>query len=180
MSDSITPFQLLRQIADSSRSAASQLPAQREIRALWSGIGFTVAGRQYVAPMNEISEILSVPGYTRLPGVKPWVNGVANVRGRLVPIIDFVSFLGERSSATLKTKRILVIDYEEMINGIVVDSVEGMQHFPVDTFSAEMAPEIPESLQPFSDGHYVLNNKVWSVFSLQRMMVSEEFMAVAV
>ena len=47
--------------------------------------------------MGEVSEILDPPDYTRVPGVKDWVVGIANVRGSLLPLMDlkgFVTFHG--------------------------------------------------------------------------------------
>lgn len=88
MSDVQTPFQLLVDIDQRCRRLAAGLPAQQEAVQSWSGIGFRMGGRFFVAPMGEVGEVLHEPRYTQLPGVKTWVKGVANVRGRLLPIMD--------------------------------------------------------------------------------------------
>ena len=85
MSDSQTPFQLLFEIDQRCRALAAGLPAQQQVVQSWSGIGFRMGERLFVAPMGEVSEVLHEPRYTSLPGVKSWVKGVANVRGRLLP-----------------------------------------------------------------------------------------------
>ncbi|WP_143490643.1 chemotaxis protein CheW, partial [Pseudomonas aeruginosa] len=108
MSDVQTPFQLLVDIDQRCRRLAAGLPAQQEAVQSWSGIGFRMGGRFFVAPMGEVGEVLHEPRYTQLPGVKTWVKGVANVRGRLLPIIDLCGFLGTELSPLRKQRRGLV------------------------------------------------------------------------
>ncbi len=175
-----TPFQVLQNIADRSRQLAVGLPSQQEVQTYWSGIGFTLGGQKFLAPMEQVTEILTAPGYTRLPGVKPWVIGVSNVRGRLVPIIDLGKFFNiPASTQSYRTKRILVIEHHDMLNGLVVESVEGMQHFPVETFSDE-GVELPgEGISDYADGHYLRNAQPWVVFGVQELVTSQNFMQVA-
>lgn len=110
MSDVQTPFQLLVDIDQRCRRLAAGLPAQQEAVQSWSGIGFRMGGRFFVAPMGEVGEVLHEPRYTQLPGVKTWVKGVANVRGRLLPIMDLCGFLGTELSSLRKQRRVLVVD----------------------------------------------------------------------
>lgn len=71
----------------------------------WIGIAFEVGGQEFVAPMGEVSEILAVPELTPIPLTKPWLLGVANVRGRLLPLADLAKFLTLTAMSALKTKR---------------------------------------------------------------------------
>ena len=87
MSESLTAFELLWQIDQRCRLLAADLPSQAVRPDRWSGIGFRLGEHWYVAPMGEVSEVLHEPRFTQLPGVKPWVKGVANLRGRLLPIM---------------------------------------------------------------------------------------------
>ena len=88
MSAQAAPFAVLTDIARRSRAMAAGLPEQQEAVELWNGIGFVLAGERYVAPMGEVTEILHVPRYTHIPGVHPFMMGAANVRGRLLPLVD--------------------------------------------------------------------------------------------
>ena len=89
------PFALLLNIADRSRRNASALPQQVEVL-LWGGL---LAGI-FAADMNDVAEILQPPRLTKVPGVRSWVLGVANVRGRLVPVMDLAGLLGLPSRAS--------------------------------------------------------------------------------
>ena len=94
MSQSLTAFELLLQIDRRCRLLGADLPSQPTHGDSWSGIGFRLGEHWYVAPMGEVSEVLHEPRYTHLPGVKPWVRGVANLRGRLLPLMDLCGFFG--------------------------------------------------------------------------------------
>ena len=142
MGNTLEPFALLQDIANRSLQSAQGLPAQVNVVPLWSGIGFSLGNYRFVAPMGEVSEILVQPPSTRLPGVKPWVRGVANVRGKLLPLIDLEAFFGGSLSGGRKYHRVLSLELGELYSGLIVNEVFGMQHFPVDTFDSSL----PEGL----------------------------------
>ncbi len=167
-------FQALVNLALQSRRSAKGLPSQVDIKPHWSGIGFELLGRRFVAPMGEVGEMLEVPFFTRLPGVQPWVKGVANVRGRLLPICDLAAFLGDRIHSSRKQQRILVLENNDLYTGLLVDQVFGMQHFPVDTYSDQLSYQ-HRAAAPFSDGCYINNGVEWTVFSPFKLSVDPHF-----
>lgn len=178
-------FQTLVGLAMQSRRSAKGLPSQVDTKPHWSGIGFELLGRHFVAPMGEVSEMLEVPYYTRLPGVKPWVKGVANVRGRLLPVCDLAVFLGGRIQAPRKQQRILVLENEDLYTGLLVDQVFGMQHFPVDTYSPVVTDQagadgLPQDndqrlVAPFCQGHFFVEGVEWTVFRPEKLSADAQF-----
>ncbi|KAA1172746.1 purine-binding chemotaxis protein CheW [Marinobacter salinexigens] len=179
MSAQTAPFAVLTDIAQRSRSMAAGLPEQQEAVELWNGIGFVLAGERYVAPMGEITEILHVPRFTHIPGVKTFLLGAANVRGRLLPLVDLAGFFDiPRSSRSQRERRVLVVEQGDIFSGLVVDNVLGMQYFATDSFRA--APGgVPESVRPFVTGEYERNEEVWKVFSAVDLVDDERFLDVA-
>ncbi len=173
MSSQVEPFAALLDIARRSVSNAQGLPAQVDIKPHWSGIGFKLAGHHFVAPMGEVVEILAQPPSTRLPGVQSWVRGVANVRGRLLPLIDLESFFGGSLSGK-KSRRVLALELGDLYSGLIVNEVFGMQHFPVDSFS-DQVPVALDALKPFLAGSYQLNEITWSVFSPFKLAQNADF-----
>lgn len=174
LAEPLEPFAALVALAQSSVQNAHGLPAQVDIKPHWSGVGFTLAGKRFVAPMAEVAEILSVPNATRLPGVKPWVRGVANVRGRLLPLMDLEAFFGGNLSGNRKQQRVLALEYGDLFSGLIVTEVHGMQHFPVDSFHTDIAEELAP-MRPFLAGAYRLSNRDWTVFSPFRLARDERF-----
>ncbi|WP_037024086.1 chemotaxis protein CheW [Pseudomonas saudiphocaensis] len=177
MSDRPTPFQRLLEIDARCRGLAAGLPSQQEAVKTWAGIGFRMGGRLFVAPMGEVGEILHEPRYTQLPGVKNWVKGVANVRGRLLPIMDLCGYFGLELSPLRKQRRVLVVEHQDVFAGLTIDEVFGMQHFPVDAFS-EQLPPVEASIQPFIHGVFQ-REQPWLVFSPHALASHQAFLDVA-
>lgn len=71
------------------------------------------------------------------------MRGVANVRGKLLPVVDGALFLGS-PSAPARQQRILVIGAEDCSAGLIVDRVDGLRRLPHDAFvAAEQLAEGP-------------------------------------
>ncbi|EPJ82277.1 MAG: chemotaxis protein CheW [Pseudomonas sp.] len=178
MAESQTAFQLLFDIDQRCRSLAADLPSQEARQQEWSGIGFRMGGRCYVAPMGEISEILHEPRYAALPGVKPWVRGIANLRGRLLPIMDLCSFFGHELSQVRRQRRVLVVEHQDVFAGLIVDEVLGLQHFSQLSLMPPQSGELDSVIAPYIRGQF-LREQAWLVFSPWALAQSPGFMDVA-
>ena len=173
-----TPFQILLEIDQRCRVLAAGLPSQQAAVQSWSGIGFRMGERFFVAPMGEVGEVLHEPRYTLLPGVKGWVKGVANVRGRLLPIVDLSRFFGSTLTIPRKQRRGLVLDRDDLFVGLLVDELLGMQHFPVNHFSTDL-PTLDEVFRPFVVGAYVQDTPTL-VFNFRALARDQAFLDVAI
>lgn len=176
MSDSLTAFELLLQIDQRCRLLAADLPSQPTRQDNWSGIGFRLGEHWYVAPMSEVSEVLHEPRFTQVPGVKTWVKGVANLRGRLLPVMDLCGFFGHEQSAVRKQRRVLVVEHQEVFAGLMVDEVYGLQHFARD--SLEPVDTRDGTIAPFLQGRFE-GEQSWQVFSPFALATSQGFMNIA-
>jgi len=159
-----SPFVHLYELAQSVKHAAPVLPAQREIRDTWSGIGFQVLGHRFIAPLGEVVEMLNVPEATRLPGTQSWVAGLANVRGRLLPLFDLESFFGAKLSSNKIRHRVLVIELGDLYAGLIVSDVYGMQAIPEDIQLDSVDDELAV-IQPYSKGAFSKEGLNWTTFS---------------
>lgn len=164
MSES-SPFEMLSSLADEARLSAIELPPMQATQALATGLGFNLLGQRFVTSMQEISELMRVPSATRVPGVKSFVVGVGNVRGRLMAVVDLALFFGQPSNLLIAQRRVLAIEDAEHLLGFIIDDSLGMQHFPSDTYS-EDAGEIPEMFKHFVQGSYEVAGVHWPVMSL--------------
>lgn len=171
----VEPFAALEAIARRSLACARGLPARLEIVPHWSGVGFSLLGERMVVPMGEVAEMLLLPPHTRLPGVKPWVMGVSNVRGRLMPLLDLELFFHGQSHGGRRQRRVLVLDQGELYSGLVVNEVFGMQHFPVDAYRQEDGSE-GSPLAPYLAGHFEHGGQRWQVFHPGRLLRNDDFM----
>ncbi|VVQ15590.1 hypothetical protein PS918_05878 [Pseudomonas fluorescens] len=179
MTESLTAFELLLQIDQRCRLLAADLPSQPTRQDSWSGIGFRLGDHWYVAPMGEVSEVLHEPRFTQVPGVKSWVKGVANLRGRLLPVIDLCGFVGYELSAPRKQRRVLVVEHQEVFAGLIVDEVFGLQHFARGSQQPVPADDVPGPMSTFVDGCFQ-REQTWRVFSPFALARSHGFMNIAV
>ncbi len=179
MADNQTAYQLLVDLSRRSKAHAAGLPAQVEIKNHWSGIGFELMGRRYIASLAEVSEMLEVPEVTALPGVKAWVRGVSNVRGRLLPLFDMAVFFGGKLSAKRRLHRVLTVESDDIFGGLVVDQVFGIQHFPVDSYSQLVTQDLGGAAA-FVDGCYEADGVEWAVFSPLKLSQSSDFVNAAI
>ena len=161
----MTPFAMLEELAERSEAGRQALPTATAAQTLWAGLGFTLLGQRFVAPMEEVAEVMRIPQLTRLPGVKPFVYGVSNVRGRLMAVLDLAMFVGRASEFSRANRRVLAIESDETFIGFIIDESLGMQHFPSDTYE-DAVQEVDESFRDYVRGGYRLAGSYWPILSL--------------
>jgi twitching motility protein PilI len=123
-------LQFLSLIEKRCRENAVGLPEPEHIQTYWEGVMFYVGDDRLIAPLSEINEILNYPtAVTKIPGTKPWMLGVANIRGTLLPVIDLQLFLIGRKTYHSRRSRVLVFQIGDGMTGILVGEMVGMRHF---------------------------------------------------
>ena len=144
-------FSAISSVASRFSETVYGLPAQKEIVEARKLIAFSVLGYDYLIPLNEVNEILELPESTKLPRVKPWVTGLANVRGRLLPIIDLAAFLGGSLSSAVRDQRVLVLDINNVYVGVIVeeadDIVSHIEELIMAWRSSPKEAELPDRLK---------------------------------
>lgn len=175
-----TPFDLLVAIDRKSRARARGLPSLGDIREQWLGIGFSLKNNRLVVPLRAVAEIVTPPDLVSVPGVKPWVLGIANMRGNLLPVIDLQQLLfGEGTSADTRKRRVLVIEHGGHATGLIVDAVAGLRRFWADEKSQDL-PALDSELRGYVTHAYPGDEGHHALFDLAALMESEAFIDVAV
>jgi twitching motility protein PilI len=186
MSDAVAPsgarnqraFELLQDIERRSRARARGLPVHQEPRQEWAGIAFRVRGNSLVAPLQAVIEIVTPPSMATVPGVKPWVLGIANMRGIMLPIVDLQAFLFGNPSTDIRTRRVLVVRCGNHASGLLVDAVLGLRRFWVDE-RLEEYPGLSLELWPYVQCAYVSGGSHYALFNLSALVESQSFLEVA-
>ena len=80
---------------------------------------------RYAVGLTHVAEVGKVPSLSRVPGVPAWLAGVANWRGRILPVLDLRSLLGAEAVRFGSTARLVVLSVEGTSVGMLADSVEG-------------------------------------------------------
>ena len=170
----VDPFSLLLDIERRCEFNAQGLPRIGSVEKEWVGVGFRIGDDRLMAPMDEVKEILDLPRYTAVPGVKSWVVGVANVRGSLLPIMDMKGFMLGEDIKQRRKGRVIVINYKGFNTGMIVEEVYGMRHFMAKDESHDL-PRVHENITPYVEKVYVQDSERWPVFSFSQMVKDERF-----
>jgi purine-binding chemotaxis protein CheW len=85
-------------------------------------VGFRVGQQSFGVPISVIHEIVRVPEITAVPDSPNFVEGVINLRGKIVPVVDLRKRFGEKTVTRNKKNRILVSESEGKLVGLIVDS----------------------------------------------------------
>ncbi|MEK3917191.1 MULTISPECIES: chemotaxis protein CheW [Paenibacillus] len=93
-------------------------------------IEMTVGLEAYAVRIEEIHEIIKMQTITEIPHCKPYVKGVINLRGKVVPVVSFRNLFGLPEQQDTKTTRIVVVKHREESVGIIVDQVNKVTTFP--------------------------------------------------
>ena len=173
-----TPFEALAEYERRSLAHAAGAPEQVEAPGLWRGIGFRVGDRYFVSSIAEVTEILTLPALTIVPGARSWLLGVANVRGNLVPVIDLRDFVGVGRGATSDASRVLVVKQPGGSVGLLVDEVLGQRSFSEQQIGAAMG-EADEKYSRFVGENVQLGDVLWGLFSMGALVRTAEFQQAA-
>jgi len=172
------PFELLKELERRSRIAASGRGQESGHQEEWVGVGFRVGKTRLVAAREEVREVLTWPGVTALPGAKPWLLGLANVRGQLLPITDLAAFFGGEPITIGRSSRVLMVNHGDIPAGLLVDEVRGFRRF-VASEKVESMPESLPGMTPFLAGAHGNEEDVWGVLGLHGLVESSVFMQAA-
>ena len=176
--DNATVYEVVRDMAARFERSSKDFPAEVNFKPVTTTICFAVLGKPLCVPIDEIAEVLEPPRFTRLPSVKDWLSGIASVRGKLLPIIDFSLFLGASPGGVSKQQRVLVLEQQGISVGLLVDNVRGLRHFNVDSFQSDKS-ELPETLKRYVMGCFIDNSSATYLFSPAQLMADQSFRDVA-
>ncbi len=168
------PFDLLQDLEQRTLEGLKGLPALDLVKEEWVGVGFRIGDSKLIAAMSDVKEILDLPEYTMVPGVKSWIVGVANVRGSLLPILDMKNFLLGEDINNRQKARIIVIDYKGFNTGLIVEEIYGMRHFRNSDETGDI-PEVHDDISPYIGGAFKQDEEHWPVFDFNEMAQDERF-----
>ncbi len=101
---------------------------------------FTLANETYGIAISTVNEIIRMQDITEVPRTPDFVEGVINLRGRIVPVIDLRKRFGLEAAEATQASRIMVVELQGLTVGMIVDSVSEVLRLPTD--SIEPTPAI--------------------------------------
>src|SRR5271170_823119 len=105
-------------------------------------VGFQVGRETYGVPITSLHEIVRVPEITAVPDAPDFMEGVINLRGKIVSVLDLRKRLGEVQAVSNRRNRILVVEHNGRLSGLIVDSASEVLKIP----ASDVEPSPTQSL----------------------------------
>jgi purine-binding chemotaxis protein CheW len=119
-------------------------------------ITFGLDREEYGIKVGQVREVIRVTEITRVPQSPAHVRGVANLRGRILPVVEIRTRLGLEAGVVTQRSRIIVVEVHDRVLGILVDAVLQVAKVPLDT----VTPPPEEVVTPQTD--YINGVAHWS------------------
>lgn len=85
-------------------------------------VGFRIGRETFGLPIAMVREIVRVPEITSVPNAPEYIEGVINLRGRIIPVVDLRKRFGDSSPEANKKNRIVVVEIGNRAIGLLVQS----------------------------------------------------------
>lgn len=170
----LSSFDVLQDYEQRSLVHEPGRPEMIEAAGHWRGVGYRLGKRRFVSSFDEIVEIITLPGVTAVPGANPWMLGVANVRGSLLPVVDLKQFLEGDRTVVHDGQRVLVIRQAGGNVAVLIDELFGQRTFN-DTHRVELDEQYEGRYSNFVSQIYQLNDSQWGVFNMSLLTRTPEF-----
>jgi purine-binding chemotaxis protein CheW len=95
-------------------------------------VGFQVGRETYGVPITSLHEIVRVPEITAVPDAPDYLEGVINLRGKIVSVMDLRKRFGQKQAALKRQNRILVVEHAGRLAGLIVDSASEVLKIPAE------------------------------------------------
>lgn len=93
-------------------------------------VGFRIGRETFGVPIALVHEIVRMPEITAVPDSPDYVEGVINLRGKIISVIDLRKRFGEKEIVTSKKNRILVTEADGKLVGLIVDAASEVLKIP--------------------------------------------------
>jgi len=137
-------------------------------------VTFRIGEEEFGVNILQVQEIIRTMEITRVPKAPDFVEGVINLRGKVIPIIDLRKRFGLEVREHDKHTRIIVIEISNMIVGFVVDAVSEVLRIPADTVEPP-----PPAVMGGIDSEYIngvgkLEDRLLILLDLDKLLSQEE------
>jgi purine-binding chemotaxis protein CheW len=138
-------------------------------------VGFHVDGEEYGLDVLRVHEIIRVQHLTRVPNSADFVDGVMNLRGKIVPVVALRRRFGLEPIPFDKQTRIVVVETRGAVLGFIVDSVSEVFRIPADRI--EPPPRLGKVDREYVSGVGRLNERLLILLDVDRLMSDSQELA---
>ncbi len=132
-------------------------------------VGFRIGRETFGLPISLVREIVRVPEITSVPNAPDYVEGVINLRGRIIPVVDLRKRFGEKVIEASNKNRIVVAEVENRLIGLMVNSASEVLRLPPSEIEAPHSVFQDGELN-FITGVGKLNGRLVILLDLNRVL----------
>jgi purine-binding chemotaxis protein CheW len=153
-----------------SRGAAEHPASLSETsgRELLQLVSFHVGGEEFGLDILRVQEIIRVQQLTRVPNSPDFVDGVMNLRGKIIPVVALRKRFGIEPAPADKQTRTVVVEIKGTVLGFMVDAVSEVLRIPTDTL--EPPPRLGKVDREYVSAVGKLQDRLLILLDLDRLM----------
>lgn len=150
------------------------IPAKEQHRdGLLQLVTFSIDGEEFGIEILIVKEIIRFMESTKVPNAPGFVEGVINLRGQIIPVIDLRKRFGLAGAARDQHTRIIVVEIQSLRAGFIVDAVSEVLRIPAST--VEPAPPMVAGIDSeFIRGVGKLDDRLLILLDLERLFSDME------
>lgn len=154
--------------ANNASISSPQVDQEQTHGDLMQLVSFRVGGEEFGLNILRVQEIIRVQQLTRVPNSPDYIEGVINLRGKVIPVIALRKRFDLAAIDPDKQTRIVVIEVNGTILGFMVDSVSEVLRIPADT--VEPPPRLGKVEREYVSGVGKLDNRLLILLDVDRLM----------
>ena len=131
-------------------------------------VSFRIGGEEFALDILRVQEIIRVQQLTRVPNSPDCVDGVINLRGKVIPVIALRKRFGLEQIAHDKQTRIVVVEVKGAIWGFIVDSVSEVLRIPAHT--VELPPRLNKVDREYVSGVGKLDDRLLILLDVDSLL----------
>ncbi len=136
-------------------------------------VTFKLGTEEFGVDILKVQEINKMMSITKIPNAPTFIEGVINLRGKIIPIVDLRKRLGFRDQPYDKSTRIIVVELDGLVLGFIVDSVSEVLRIPENTI--EPPPSMVAGIESeYIEGVGKLDDRLLILLELKKVFSSPE------
>ena len=139
-------------------------------------VTFRLANEEYGLPITKVREINRLVPVTKLPQTPAFMEGIINLRGRIIPVIDLRKRFEMSVAAHDEDTRIIIVDISGEIVGVIVDAVTEVVR--LNTANIEPSPATVAVESQYIEGVGKIDDRLIILLNIDKVLTNQEELAV--
>jgi CheW protein len=135
---------------------------------------FCIGDEEFGVDINQVKEIVKLISITRMPKAPVFIEGVVNLRGQIITVIDLAKRLDLTSTGKTESTRIMVVEVGDNTVGMIVDSVSEVLRLSTDDIEDTPSLIDTEVHERYLRGVGKYNDRLLILLDLNAVLNAEE------